>query len=51
MNKVKAGGSAKVNYYIDKDDKWAGGEFHCVWIGTDDAGNSISIIQEVKIPK
>ena len=49
--RVRAGGAATVNYYIDINDKWAGGKFHCIWVGQDDVGNSIRIVQEVRIPK
>ena len=50
-HEVKAGGSANINYYLDKSDKWAGGKFHCVWVGEDDHGNPIRIVHEVRIPK
>lgn len=47
---VKPGGSMKVDFWIDKSGKWAGGKFHCIWVGMDDKGNPIRIVHEVNIP-
>lgn len=49
--RVEPGGSAKVNYWCDYSSNWAGGTYHTVWVGKDDAGNSIRIIQEVKLAR
>lgn len=49
-HKVPAGKSVDVDYSLDLSDQWAGGLFHCVWVGRDDAGNPIRIVQEVRIP-
>ena len=43
---VKPGGSARVDYWIGH---WPGATFHCVWVGTDDKGIPIRIVQEVHI--
>lgn len=46
---VRSGGTATIEYWCDKSDKWSGGTYHTVWVGKDDLGNSIRIVQEVKL--
>ncbi len=45
--RVYPGGDAKIYYRCSGD--WVGGFFHCKWYGKDDKGNSLEIVQEVKI--
>jgi hypothetical protein len=47
---VKAGGSADVDWWVDESEKWAGGKFHCIWVGQDDTGVSIRVEQWADIP-
>ena len=44
---VPAGGSAKSDYWCDTSSKWDNGYFHAVWVGQDDQGNRIRIVQIV----
>jgi hypothetical protein len=46
---VQAGGVGEADYWCDWSDHWAGGDFHCVWVGKDQAGNYISIVQIVRL--
>jgi hypothetical protein len=47
--RVDAGSNATVNYWCDGD--WAGGYYHCKWVGNDDKGNPLEIIQKVRFYK
>jgi hypothetical protein len=44
---VDPGGVSRANFEHVKVHSWGGGYFHCVWIGEDEYGNKISIVQEV----
>jgi hypothetical protein len=48
---VRPNGKATVDYWCDTDAKWAGGYYHTIWIGEDDWGNKIKIVQEVHLVK
>ena len=48
---VCAGGSANVAITInDPSHDLARGQFHCIWIGEDDQGGQIRILQKVNLP-
>ena len=49
--KVAPGGEATINYWCDKDRRWAGGTFHAVWVGKDGRGHRIRIVQEVRLKR
>jgi hypothetical protein len=48
---VKPKGRAAVDYWCDKSSKWAGGNYYTTWVGEDDWGNRISIVQKVRLVK
>jgi len=48
---VKPGGKATIDYWCDKSDKWAGGDYYTIWVGEDGFGNKIKIVQKVHLEK
>jgi hypothetical protein len=46
---VKKNGNGTVSYWVSSSGQWDGGYFNAVWVGNDDSGNNIRIVQEVHL--
>ena len=48
---VKPNGTGRSDYWCDVSDKWSGGHYYTTWVGEDDYGNRISIVQKGHLAK
>ena len=48
---VKPSGKTTADYWGDSGAAWDGGDYYTTWVGEDDWGNKISIVQKVPLEK